>query len=209
MDTFSSKVRNAGYVFRDLLHYDPQVTEKAYRRHSGIPRRALFDAIAADAGAPPLSDLLYSQLSDAFTALNQRSIGVEHVFPGVPRALTQLRHLGFTLVISSSAPPEEVVSTATITGLAPYFDKVLGSQGECVKGRGHVDHVCQWRNLRARDICMVGDEPSDIRLARDAGARVVVRQGTYREEDLRAMQPDSVIREMAELPQALVLVEAE
>ena len=205
VDSLSLKVRNAGQVFRDVLQYDPQEVEQAYRHYSGIPRRVLFDSIVIAVGDRPLSDEAYAQLNREFSALNQMSISAEHVFPDVPRTLSKLRSMGFTLIVSSSASPEDVAHAAKVTGLAQHFDEVLGSKDGFSKGRGHITHVCQRCGLQPRQICVVGDEPADIRLAKETGAQSVAREGTLSKDELLAFEPDGIISEIAELLDLLVV----
>lgn len=205
VNSLSLKVRNAGQAFRVILQYDPQEVERAYRRHSGIPRRVLFDSIAVALGDPPLSDEAYAQLSREFSALNQMSIGAEHVFSDVPHTLSKLRSMGFTLIISSSAAPEDVAHAVRVTGLAQHFDEVLGSKDGFNKGRGRIAHVCKRCGLQPWEICIVGDEPADIRLAKDAGAQTVAREGTLSKHELLVFEPDGIISEIAELLDLLVI----
>ena len=199
VDTLPQKVRNAGRIFGDILGHDPHMVEQAYRRYSGIPRRALFDAIAVAVGDLPLKDRVYAQLSKGFSALNQMSTGVDHVFPGVPATLSGLRSVGLTLIVSSSAVPEDIAHGVEATGLARHFADAWGSEDGFAKGPGHVSHACQKYGLQPWDICIVGDEPADIRLARDANARSVALEGTRSRGELAALEPDGVISEIAEL----------
>lgn len=205
VDSLSLKVQNAGRVFQDILQYDSQTVEQAYQHYSGIPRRNLFDSIAMAVGGARLSDEAYAKLSKEFSALNQASVNTDHVFSDVPYTLSRLHNRGFTLVVSSSAVPEDVKQSAKATGLAQYFDEVLGSRDGFGKGNGHIGLVCKRWDLRPREICMVGDEPADIKLAKDAGAQAVVREGTRRRDELLAFEPDDIIIEIAELLDLLVV----
>lgn len=209
IDSMSRKVSNAGRAFGDILHCDPVQVEKAYRRYSGIPRRALFASIASALGKSPLAEEEYGRLSEHFSVLNRKAVRAEQLFPNVPPTLSALSRAGFTQMVSSSATSEEVKHAVTHTGLTRYFDTILGSEDGFGKGPEHVAFVSQQYEVPPWQICMIGDEPADIQLARKAGARSVARLGTHSRETLIACRPDALVHEISELPSLLRVVHQE
>jgi phosphoglycolate phosphatase-like HAD superfamily hydrolase len=203
MNTLDIKARNAGRAFQGVLESCPEQVESAYRRHSGRPRRELFDAIAADVHGGPLDEGIYRVLNDAFSKLNGSTAGPDRVFPDVPPALCRLRGMGFALGISSSVPTRELRAAVSTAGLEALFDFVLGSEPGCGKGRGHVEWIRRQNGWKAGDLCFVGDDVADIQLAREAGIPVVARVGTHPREALQVRAPDHIIQSLLELPDIL------
>ncbi|HZD56304.1 MAG TPA: hypothetical protein VE136_06260, partial [Anaerolineales bacterium] len=64
INSLDIKVRNAGLLFAETFDLDPAGVEAAYRRHSGIPRQQLFDAICVDNGLSPLTGEIFMPLSE-------------------------------------------------------------------------------------------------------------------------------------------------
>lgn len=205
IDSFWAKVRNAGRVFQDLLGLDPSDTERAYMQNSGIPRRDLFNRIARVAGGSDLDPEAYVRLSEAFSELNRSSIGPCRLFPDVPETLSHLRHSGFTLMVSSSTPMEEVLDVVERCGIRQSFAEVLGSGTGFEKGPGHIAFVRERYGVQSAQVCMIGDEPADIALARQSGALSVGRVGTRSRDELLSLGPDAVIEAISELPDLLLL----
>jgi phosphoglycolate phosphatase len=202
VDSLPMKIRNAGLLFSERLGVDRAAVEESYRRHSGIPRRHLFDSISEDVQGEPLPESVYGDLDKAFTERNKVGIRPEHTCAGAERLLVELRAAGASLlVVSSSAVPDDVQSAAEITGLAGHVDEVLGSLGAFSKGLGHVSYMCRKYALEPQDLCVVGDDKADVLLGREAGVHVIAKVGTRTVGELRELEPDGIINDLMELLQ--------
>jgi phosphoglycolate phosphatase-like HAD superfamily hydrolase len=199
VNTLPAKVASAGRLLCDEFGCTPDAIERSYRRHSGVPRRRLFDAIAADVGAPPLDDAGYARLSGCFTALNRAGLGPHILFPDVVETLRTLRLRQVGVAVSSAAALEEVRAGVEAVGLAPMLDEVLGSDGEFAKGSGHLDYLERRFGVTRDRIWMVGDEVADLRLGREAGVRTVGRLGTCTYDQLLAEQPAAIVGDLYEI----------
>jgi phosphoglycolate phosphatase-like HAD superfamily hydrolase len=205
INSLDIKVRNAGLLFAETFDLDPAGVEAAYRRHSGIPRQQLFDAICVDNGLPPLTGEIFMPLSERFSLMNLEAMSNPNtrglISPGTYQALHSLNKLGCPLYISSSADPDEVQKAAASLGLASFFQEIMGSSPGFTKGRQHVEHVIRAQNTLPEQIAFVGDEPADIILGRDAGVTTIAKTGTYSREDLTKVNPDYIIASLSDLPE--------
>lgn len=193
------KVKNAGIVFGHVCGFPSQPVETIYRRHSGIPRRQLFEAISQSIASRGLGEDEFAQLSAKFTDLNRQSLTTVDLFDGVKETLEELYGAGIVTAISSSAAPDEIASAVKHYGLKVCLNEVLGSEGDFTKGKAHVDYICQKYGTKPADVIVVGDEPADVTLAKEAGASSVAKIGTYSRQEIDYLQPDFVIEAIPEL----------
>jgi phosphoglycolate phosphatase len=199
IESLPLKIKNAGQLFAETFEVAAADVEAAYRVHSGIPRRQLFDAICVDNGLPALTAVQYEPLSAAFTARNQESVSRVQVEPVVAQTLGTLSEMGLPLFISTSAAPDEVRSVANSLKLAHFFYEILGSLGNFTKGPVHIEHILKKYPLNKQDIWFVGDEPSDVRLGKAAGVRTVAKLGSHPRGRLEQSHPDVIIETLTEL----------
>jgi phosphoglycolate phosphatase-like HAD superfamily hydrolase len=59
--------------------------------------------------------------------------------------------------------------------------------------------------LRPDQVCVIGDEIADIRLAKGAGTWSVAKEGTLNRDQIKATEADAVVGEMQELLSLLAL----
>jgi phosphoglycolate phosphatase-like HAD superfamily hydrolase len=203
IDSLELKVHNAGVLFEQALHIPRIGVEAAYRQHSGIPRRQLFDAICRDSGLPALEDEKYEQLSERFSAANCAALCDPQtpglVPPGTWQALERLRYQGVSLYVSSSAEAAEIRAIAAGLGLEKFFKEILGSTPGFAKGRQHVDYVLRKEAAAREQVLFVGDDPADIRIGKQAGVRTIAKTGTNTVEVLAREKPDHFINSLDEL----------
>jgi phosphoglycolate phosphatase-like HAD superfamily hydrolase len=207
VNSLDVKIRNAGLLFHQRLDLSSEGVERAYREHSGIPRRQLFDAILADLGQPPLFDASFASLSKAFSDKNREALR-DRNRPGLlPNstllALENLLQTGCLLFISSSADTDEIRDIAENLNLADYFIRsggdIFGSRPGFNKGSQHVEHICTRHKLSVDELVFVGDDPADIRLGQAAGVFTIAKAGTYPATALQAYKPDAIINSLDEL----------
>jgi phosphoglycolate phosphatase-like HAD superfamily hydrolase len=207
VNSLDVKIRNAGILFHQCLDLAPERVEKAYRLHSGIPRRQLFDAILADLGQPSLDDKNFSSLSQAFSDANRdtlRDRSLQGLIPAAtPLILESLLQIGCLLFISSSAVTDEIKDIAGNLGLADYFMRsggdIFGSRPGFNKGSQHVEYICTRYKLSEEELVFVGDDPADIHLGQAAGVFTIARAGTYSAAALQIYKPDAIINSLDEL----------
>jgi len=199
IESLPLKIKNAGILFEETFGVSGADVETAYRIHSGIPRRQLFEAICADNGLPPLTDAQFSSLSAEFTKRNRAAVSRVEVESVVLLTLAALNEKGYPLFISTSAVPDEVLSVTKSLKLDRYFQEILGSQGDFTKGPVHIEYILGKLSIPKDRIWFVGDEPSDVRLGKQAGVRTVVKTGSHPKERLAAAEPDVIIESISEL----------
>ena len=199
IESLPLKIRNAGRLFEETFGVASDAVEAAYRVHSGIPRRQLFDAICADSGLPVLDDAQYETLSAAFTARNRQIISELQVETVAISTLGTLVGKGYPLYVSTSATPDEVRTVSKALNVDHYFDEILGSQDSFTKGPVHIDYILSQHPVEKQQIWFVGDEPNDVVLGKQAGVRTVVKLGSHPRERLAAVDPDVIIEQLPEL----------
>jgi phosphoglycolate phosphatase-like HAD superfamily hydrolase len=199
IESLPLKIQNAGQLFEENFCVRRAAVEAAYKIHSGIPRRQLFEAICADNGLPALTDDQFDSLSAEFTFRNQRSLSGMQVSVEVTFTLGTLRAKGYPLYVSTSAAPDEVQAIAESLVLSHYFEDILGSKNEFTKGLMHIEHILLQQPVGKGKIWFVGDEPNDVILGKQAGVRTVVKLGSHPRERLAAAEPDYIIENLSEL----------
>ena len=200
LDSLPLKVENAVRLFATHYGVAPEAVRASYRRHSGMPRRELFDRIAVECTGHRLSDQRFEALSRAFSEANLRTITAKGVLrPNVRSSLEALRQRNCLLFVSTSASQQELALLVRHFGLDTYFEELLGSRPGFSKGLEHVAHVSATYHLCYEEMAGVGDEPHDIRLHRAAGITAIGITGTEERETLLAAGADLVIDDLAEL----------
>ena len=126
------------------------------------------------------------------------------VCPGIPELLADLKRQGKMLGVASGNL--EVVGWHKIAaaGLRDFLS--FGSFSDHRERRSDIfraaiDQVAKLRGVAGR-VCFVGDTPSDIQAAREAGATIVaVASGTFTVAELIACGPDLCLSHCGELLQ--------
>ena len=207
VNSLDIKIHNAGILFQERMDLPSEKVEAAYRVHSGIPRRQLFDAILADLGQPSLGDVEFDSLSRSFSEKNMQALtdrSQPGLFPATTvQVLEKLLHTGCLLYVSSSADTDEIREIAGSLGLADYFyrsgGEIFGSRPGFSKGSQHVEQICSSQKLGVDELVFVGDDPADIRLGHAAGVFTVAKAGTCTADVLQVYHPDAIINSLDEM----------
>lgn len=200
IDSLAIKAHNAGHLFAQIWGLSSISVTQSYRRHSGIPRRQLFDAILSDHGLSPLEDERFVELSQRFSALNLEALSDRQILRSDTReTLQKLVEASLRLYISSSAEAAEIEQVAHNLGIRGYFQEILGSKDTFAKGKPHVEYVLRKEKITAHEAAFVGDDLADIRLGRQAGVFTIGKAGTQSRAALEAAGADKVIDEIEEL----------
>lgn len=111
----------------------------------------------------------------------------EALFPGVFAGLTRMRDAGFRLSICSNKPQDLCESTTQQTGIAHFFDKIVGgAEGRAPKPAPDLlELVMQGVGARRESCIFVGDSELDYAIARDAGLPFVLMTYGYAEPGWR------------------------
>ena len=199
IDSLPYKIQNASLLFAQRFGVEEERVRNAYRLHSGIPRRQLFDAICADLSLPPLTDDTFSQLSKKFSDVNRQVISKLKVPDDTINTLTALKEKQYSLFISTAAAQEEVSYLARKLGVSFYFTEVLGSKDGFTKGPVHIAYLREKYGYPDEKFIFVGDEPNDVLLGKQAGILTAVRLGSHDEKTLKSAAPDFIIHTLFEL----------
>ncbi|AGL19212.1 HAD-IA family hydrolase [Actinoplanes sp. N902-109] len=162
-----------------------------YRRHLG----RYFPDIMREMCLPPA-------MEEPFVRESYRLAHRVTVFDGVVDLLSALRERGLLLAVATGKSGARARSLLDTLGLLPYFHHVVGSD-EVTRPKPAPDIV-----LRALELLgvppgaavMVGDAPTDLLSAHEAGVSAVAAVWAEPEEDeLFAARPDFVLRKPADL----------
>lgn len=200
IDSLPLKIQNAGRLFAEDYGVEAAAVEAAYRRHSGIPRRALFDQIARDCMGRPLDEADFPGLSRRFSEGNVALVRESgSLRPGTLEALAALRSAGCLLFVSTSAMQDEMEPLALHFGVADFCTELLGSRPGFSKGPEHAAHVQTTYALTPAQVASVGDDVNDIVLAQKAGIACFGITGTVDRATLEAAGAARVVDTLGEV----------
>lgn len=186
IESLPIKIANARQLFAKRFGFDEQGVAESYARHSGVPRRVLFDRISADCQGRMLSDAEFEPLSRQFTEDNSRLVAAEGALrPGTLRTLAHLRKIGVLLYISTSAAQEEIDSLADHFGLSRVCHGIFGSRPSFSKGPDHAREIIETNGLSRQDVAGVGDDIADMELFRASGIFPIGIIGTRSRTELQ------------------------
>lgn len=145
------------------------------------------------------ADELVSRLDEVFTDVTEWSSAG---FPGVGEALSGLKERGLSVGLATNDCEKSARVSMSCLGLTPSFDFICGyDSGHGAKpGGGMVEAYGSAVGLPPAAIMVVGDNPCDMEMARNAGAgcAVGVLSGNGARKDLEALA-DIVINGVGDL----------
>jgi phosphoglycolate phosphatase len=131
------------------------------------------------------------------------------LYSGIDRLLTDLKHDGRRLAVTTSKATHVARDLVTLLQIAQYFDVVLGSVADGSKATKVEILEVAWRDLgkpAKQEMVMVGDREFDIEGAREIGIYSVgVLWGYGSLEELKSAGADVIVGRMDELAQVLGL----
>jgi phosphoglycolate phosphatase-like HAD superfamily hydrolase len=161
-------------------------------RHAGVPRPAVVSAMPAIQQA---AERYYLRVCPA---LHDRHC------PGVAETLERLRRRGFLLALVTGNLTRIGWRKLERAGLREYFE--FGAFGEMARTRAGLVKIAIREARRRRSlesqapVALVGDAPADILAARGNGIRsIAVQTGITPVEELRALHPDYLLRDLRQL----------
>jgi HAD superfamily hydrolase (TIGR01549 family) len=121
-------------------------------------------------------------------------------FPGIPEALQRLEEQNILVAVVTGKGPRSAEISLRMMGLAGYFEHVeAGSPEGGVKPRAIGKVLAAW-GLPAAEVAYVGDAPSDIPAARQAGVLPLAATwaATADYAALQALDPAAIFRTVPE-----------
>jgi phosphoglycolate phosphatase-like HAD superfamily hydrolase len=158
----------------------------------GRPAHEIFEALGLDRRAAYAATARFLRVLDE---LNETLPTVP--YPDADDVLRELAARGSTLMLSTGSSPQRARRVLEQAGW-DAFQVVLGSDGECSKGRAHYERLAAQADLE--QAVTIGDSPTDMRLGAEHG--VPVRIGIDRDGDpepLLAAGATHVVRALADI----------
>ncbi len=195
-----------------------------------IPIHGIINAMRAERGAPARNEadlrsamsmtgeeLVRDCLAEAaregqedLSEFRRRYVLVEpdpsHLYPGAAVMLEELRRGGFRCAICSNKPHDLLIRFVEGTGLAPYFDVVIGAD-VTRKGKPHPDvvwHTLEKLDVSADEAILVGDSEADAEAAQGAGLPFILVTFGYAAGALDAIPHQARVDSLCDLPALLV-----
>ncbi len=198
------------------LHF--HAWETVCREHGRDFTRADFAATFGQRNPDIIRKLFGDRFNDQeIAALGERkeeiyraaaSAGVE-LLPGAGNVIEELHEAGFVQAIGSSAPHANLELILRLTGIAPHFQAVIGSE-DTQRGKPdpQVFLLAAQRLGVPPDRCVVfEDAPSGVEAARAGGMKcvAVLFVGHHPEDRLRQAGADRVVESLEEINACAVL----
>ena len=171
----------------------------------GEGARPLVERAFSTTGAPVeegrIDDLVRRFVALYRAAPAERTI----VYPGVEKTLAALAADGIPLGICTNKPHEMSVLVLEALGLDRYFASVIGAGMLPVRkpDRRHLEAVMTEIGASAASAVYVGDSPTDVETARNAGVRMIAVSYGYSRVPANELGADVLIHRFDELPAAL------
>lgn len=162
-------------------------------------------ALAATGDVP--SPEAVQALTTRFLALYEAAAAnLTTAYPGVAAALGQLKGAGLRLGLCTNKPERATRLLLAALALEPLFAVIVG--GDTLEGVLKPDprplqHALNGLGATADRAVMVGDSLIDVKSARAAGMRVLVRRGGYARGPAEALGADGIFDAFSDLPQAI------
>jgi len=185
------------------------MTSYLYRvthREPGVTTEIFFNQMGIEFLGHALSHEKFTELETAFTQLLKQSLPGLLMIDGAPELLKDLHAAGATMVISTMALHDEITARMNaVPDVAQCFAAIRGGNGLFVKGQPHMQKLIEIAGCEPAEVLVVGDEPKDFVVARDAGTKVALVAQTHDYGVLAALKPDILVRTIAELRPFLLL----
>lgn len=128
------------------------------------------------------------------------------VYPGVLEGLQAMRDAGLKLAVVTNKPIGFAVPLLADTGLAQYFDLVVGGDTVARKKPDPMPmlYVCAQLGIAPEQVVAIGDSLNDALAARAAGMAVLAVPYGYNEgRDARSLDVDAIVSTLFEASQLI------
>lgn len=127
-------------------------------------------------------------------------------YPGVPELVSRLSRVGCAMAVLSNKPHSMTVRITRQFWNESTFMRIQGYVREEHRKPSpyHVLETCSALGIAPADTCLVGDTPTDVETARNAGARVIaVTWGFRTRADLEAARAEIIVDSPQQVLEAL------
>lgn len=198
LDTYELLVRSFHHAVVDVLGHDESM--EAYNRTIGKP---LVDQFALYASSEAQRDALVESYRVYYASIQHEAL---HEFPGMQRALEDLRQAGFALGVVTSKRHDVAIENLAQLGYENLFDCFVGCDDVAAPKPDPEPVRLGARLMGAQPAACfyVGDSPFDMQAGNAAGAATVaVGWGQHPIDSLLAEGPRLVCAQPADLPAAI------
>lgn len=166
---------------------------------------ALVRGAFAATGAAPAPDALAELVARYHALYRSHAVAETTVYPGVTEALTALADAGAVLGVCTNKPHGISLVVLAELGLAGHFAAVLGGDALAVKkpDPAHFTAVLDAMRAGPRRAVHVGDTPTDVAVARNAGVPVIAVSHGYSRVAPGELGADALIGHFADLCPAI------
>ena len=190
--------------YRAFRRFDIQIPVWRLHRHIGMGGDQLIPAVADDDVEVRLGDSLREAEGDEYTRLIDETVPLA----GARELVADLKELGLTVVLATSAKPKDLDHYVDLLGVRHLADAWTGAD-DVAKTKPHPDLVlAAMEKAGTKDAVMLGDTNWDIEAAAKAGvSTVAVMTGGFSEAELTDAGASQVFTSLealrSELPRTL------
>ena len=169
---------------------------------------SLVERAFAATGPMPTPETL-TGLVERYRAIYERHpLDETTVFPGVAETLTALVDGGAILGVCTNKPHDISLIVLAELGLTDHFAAALGGDALAVRkpDPAHFTAVIDAMGAGARRAIHVGDSPTDVAVARNAGVPIVAVSFGYSRVPPADLGADALIDEFSALPGAIASI---
>lgn len=174
-----------------------KIGEKFYRETAGTIVSKQFEQILElrnkSADVSEMVELFFERINKE---------GKFKIFPGAKRVLKELHKAGFKLFVTSGSRHQDLEKKLAVNDLLIYFDLIMDSD-VIPKGIAHMKIFAAWCELSLEEFAKrafyLGDGPTDMRIAREAGIYAVGITNTCDAKLLLRAGADETIRHLTEI----------
>lgn len=195
-----------------LIHSVPQIVTSVNTGLADLGHGPLDEVTVqgfVGRGLPKLVEQIIAHLAlpaDSFQDLHDRILRIyvtvptppSVIYPGALDALAQLKAAGHPLALCTNKPYEATLSCLRDTGLAPFFDRVIG--GDSLPTRKPDPAMLHAALNGAERALFVGDSEVDADTAEAAGIPFLLYTEGYRKNPVEAVPHSATFSHFTELP---------
>ena len=171
---------------------------------------SLVERAFAATGPVPTPGTL-ADLVERYRAIYERHpLDETTIYPGVAETLTELADSGAILGVCTNKPHDISLVVLAELGLAGFFAAALGGDALAVRkpDPAHFSAVLGGMGAASRYAVHVGDSPTDVAVARNAGVPVIAVSYGYSRVPPADLGADALIDEFTALPGAIASIRA-
>jgi len=202
IDSMSFYTETFVVVLEEKTGIPREIGRKFYKERAGTPALKQYEQILELYDKNKLADV--REITELFF---QRIDKIDkekkfRVFPGTKKLLMELCRRGLKLFVTSGSKCRILERKLEKHDLLVYFDLIMGSD-EILKGVEHIKIFADWCELPiekfAKRAFLLGDGPSDMRIARESGVYAIGIANTVDAEILIKAGADDIVKNLKDL----------